>query len=136
MRPKSRQRKPWRGNQGTGRPGLIRGHWDGNSALFPNQTLLAWKRECSSSGLGQWMSGRLWDVREGASCLCWGTLLHAVEPRQVTFLAGVSEFIVRAKAPPFPTLGLLPKRLCVPGTICTKVPHGDANPSRGPGMEP
>lgn len=92
--------------------------------------------EKSSSGLGQWMSGRLWDVREGASCLCWGTLLHAVEPRQVTFLAGVSEFIVRAKAPPFPTLGLLPKRLCVPGTICTKVPHGDAHPSRGPGMEP
>lgn len=56
-------------------------------------------------------------MREVALCLCWGSLqvllLHAVESRHMAFLAGVSEFIVRVKAPRFPTLGWLPKSLCV-----------------------
>lgn len=54
---------------------------------------------------------------ERALCLCEAVcrllLLQASEPRWVAFLAGVPEFIVRVKAPPFPTLGWLPKSLCV-----------------------
>lgn len=56
--------------------------------------------------------------REVALCLCWGSLqvllLHAVEPRGMAYLAGVSGFIGRVKAPPFPALGWLPKSLGVP----------------------
>lgn len=123
-----------------GRPGLVQGHWAGNSGLFPNQTLLVWKRKRSSSGLGQcvWQavgcegSGFVFVQGQlaGAFATCSGTKTHGLPCRGVWVHC-------KGESTPFPCTGMASKKpWCARRATCTKLPHGEAHPPRGPAMEP